>query len=569
MVHPRPKLTRRRGACEECRQKKSLYKDVSNITQSHVMNDSMMPDSSSSDFSSKVVADQVAEDLASPLNTAFSEVFLSQLGSDSAHSFLDFDFPSETIPDTYQTENTEADDQASGLQNQVSCGNSTDGMVTLDWPERGYNENLYQHSAVQYHSLLGTKADSGGATCTLALFSKRIVADKAEVNDPFLFSDLLSPAHSTYRITALFQNADRGSRRQQTVLNKVNLLLSSKHQTCFSSLLRKIDSDREHQSLDIDSLSMGKLIQKQFVNLENQPIDVSDMSLLIVSLAWGALLDPEVSSVSRVALLDAVLETSILLLRQNGSFRQFLALIAILGLAEKTGSDKLYTLILGSISTAASLNLYLEHVLRKLYTSDEQVIQTRRAMWLLYGIDKSYALRWQTFSLVSEGSLPMVNPSESIPGSDVVTIHSSEWLWIRAQYSKICSNILQLRLGAEEEPSKGHSNKAVALSTALEEWYRSTRYKELLKQSTREIIPLSSTMPSEYLLQDCNHLFINTFALCLLAQDILLDPDQDSRKESRALLSIVAGFFARIGIMFPGSSVFEEVSDLVEILTNR
>lgn len=70
------------------------------------MNDSMMPDSSSSDFSSKVVADQVAEDLASPLNTAFSEVFLSQLGSDSAHSFLDFDFPSETIPDTYQTENT-------------------------------------------------------------------------------------------------------------------------------------------------------------------------------------------------------------------------------------------------------------------------------------------------------------------------------------------------------------------------------------------------------------------------------------------------------------------------------
>ncbi|KAJ6204071.1 hypothetical protein PSV09DRAFT_2377681 [Bipolaris maydis] len=510
------------------------------------MNDSMMPDSSSSDFSSKVVADQVAEDLASPLNTAFSEVFLSQLGSDSAHSFLDFDFPSETIPDTYQTENTEADDQASGLQNQVSCGNSTDGMVTLDWPERGYNENLYQHSAVQYHSLLGTKADSGGATCTLALFSKRIVADKAETR--------LSPAHSTYRITALFQNADRGSRRQQTVLNKVNLLLSSKHQTCFSSLLRKIDSDREHQSLDIDSLSMGKLIQRAFKELgglnlfikEQDPIDVSDMSLLIVSLAWGALLDPE-----------------------KLQYCYFARMVASLGLAEKTGSDKLYTLILGSISTAASLNLYLEHVLRKLYTSDEQVIQTRRAMWLLYGIDKSYALRWQTFSLVSEGSLPMVNPSESIPGSDVVTIHSSEWLWIRAQYSKICSNILQLRLGAEEEPSKGHSNKAVALSTALEEWYRSTRYKELLKQSTREIIPLSSTMPSEYLLQDCNHLFINTFALCLLAQDILLDPDQDSRKESRALLSIVAGFFARIGIMFPGSSVFEEVSDLVEILTNR
>jgi hypothetical protein len=48
------------------------------------------------------------------------------------------------------------------------------------------------------------------------------------------------------------------------------------------------------------------------------------MSLLIVSLAWGALLDPEVSLVSRVALLDAVQESTSLLLRQESSVRQFL-----------------------------------------------------------------------------------------------------------------------------------------------------------------------------------------------------------------------------------------------------
>lgn len=65
-------------------------------------------------------------------------------------------------------------------------------------------------------------------------------------------------------------------------------------------------------------------IQERFSQPENLPIDVSDMSMLITSLAWGALLNLEVSSVSKAALLDAALETSSLLLRQNSSFRQFL-----------------------------------------------------------------------------------------------------------------------------------------------------------------------------------------------------------------------------------------------------
>lgn len=65
-------------------------------------------------------------------------------------------------------------------------------------------------------------------------------------------------------------------------------------------------------------------IHEQFLDPEKEPIQVSDMSLLIVSLTWGALLDSEVSSISRVALLDSVLETSTLLLQQNSSVRQFL-----------------------------------------------------------------------------------------------------------------------------------------------------------------------------------------------------------------------------------------------------
>lgn len=55
--------------------------------------------------------------------------------------------------------------------------------------------------------------------------------------------------------------------------------------------------------------------------------------------------------------------------------------------------------MLGSISTAALLSLHLESVVRSLCVSDDQAVQTNRAMWLLYCIDKSYALRWQTFSV--------------------------------------------------------------------------------------------------------------------------------------------------------------------------
>lgn len=64
-----------------------------------------------------------------------------------------------------------------------------------------------------------------------------------------------------YGVTTLFQSTDRGSRRQQTVFDKVKLLLSSKHQMCLSELLRKIGSIEEHQSLDLNDLPVKRLVK--------------------------------------------------------------------------------------------------------------------------------------------------------------------------------------------------------------------------------------------------------------------------------------------------------------------
>ncbi|EMD58200.1 hypothetical protein COCSADRAFT_176804 [Bipolaris sorokiniana ND90Pr] len=631
MSGPRPKLTRRRGACDECRLKKrneslceynihrsrrpmqeksiqSRGEHISTPTQTYAVNGSMIPDSSYLDHSYGVGVGRDAEGSANALNTPFSEVCFSQLVSDSARSYLDLDFADETASGTSQAKNTEPDYQASGLQNQMSCNSSINNTTMLDWLELGYDENLRQHSTAQPCGLLGTEVDSGSAKCTLSLLSERMVADKAETK-PFL-------NRRTCDLTVLFKNGYRGSRKQQAVWGKVEVLLSSNHQACISDLLRKIDSGGEHQSLDLTSLPVEKLVQRAFRELgglnlfikeqdvthiqerffdpEKLPIDVSDMSLLITSLAWGALLDPELQRC------------------------YFASMVVSLCLAEKTGSSNLPALILGSITTAASLSLHLELVLRRFCVSDEQAIQAERAMWVLYCIDKSYALRWQTFSLVGDGSLPTLDKPNNTLQSDILTASSLQLLWNRLKYSRICSRILQLRVGAEGESSEDRLDRAVVLSTALEEWYKSvetsqmmlsldhsditpvklrisSQYYEarfqltsislpdphtsfpvgskerrkLLKPSIREIIMLSSTIPSEHLLQDYNCLFINTLALCFLALDVLSESGPDCERENQALLSIVVGFFARMSIALPQSAVFEEVSSLVEILAYR
>lgn len=145
-------------------------------------------------------------------------------------------------------------------------------MAMLEWLNVGRDQNLHQHSAAQFGNLARTEQDDSATKCTLALFLERIVTDKVEVNDLFLIIDhsflITTTAKTTplptcraYRITALFQNADGGSRRQQIVLDKVKALLSSEHQTCLSNLLRKIDAGREHQSLGLNKLPYRKLVQ--------------------------------------------------------------------------------------------------------------------------------------------------------------------------------------------------------------------------------------------------------------------------------------------------------------------
>ncbi|KAH6119398.1 hypothetical protein HBI64_176530 [Parastagonospora nodorum] len=256
--------------------------------------------------SSEVVLGQFLPDSANHLNTPFSEGCFSQFVPDSAQSYLDFDFAKESILDTHQAKDTEPGIHTYDILDRRPCVIHMSDTPIGDWLDV---EFICISNAAETTSLLKYK---------------------------------------TYRVAALFESADRGSHRKQAVLDKVKVLLSPEHQICLSELFRKIGSNVEHQSLDLDKLPVQKLVQRtlgfrpsllikerdvmetynRLLDPEKLPVEVSDFSLLVVSLAWGALLDSDISSILKVALLDTVLATSRLLLQQKSSIRQFLLLLA-------------------------------------------------------------------------------------------------------------------------------------------------------------------------------------------------------------------------------------------------
>jgi hypothetical protein len=226
------------------------------------MSGATIPTLSSSDHCSGGIVNQDAEDSTNPLNTPFSEVSFSQLVSESAQSYLDFDISNETI----------------SITTQIPYTTPRIDTPMLDWLNLGHDQDFHQHGAAQSCDLVETEQDGSATERTLKLLSERIVDDTAEVNDLSLIVDWSSLittttkikpslAHNTYKITALFPNADGGSRRQQAVLEKVKVLLTSKHGTCLSDLLRQIDYSGGHQSLGLNDLidpPKMKLVQSMY-----------------------------------------------------------------------------------------------------------------------------------------------------------------------------------------------------------------------------------------------------------------------------------------------------------------
>ncbi|KAJ6201206.1 hypothetical protein J3E72DRAFT_180083, partial [Bipolaris maydis] len=578
--------------------------------QLYVSNDNTIYNPSYLAYSPDMVISQATGVPEYTFPTPASEGYLPQLAVDTWYSYPDLGLLDETTPEIVESRPTEPDKQIQGFQDQIPSYILTNDTPTLEWLGSGSDQNL-DYTVTQRRNFLQTRLGSTIAGCNVALLSEKTSPDTEGAK---LFLN-----HRMHGITALFRYTDQGSRKKQAVLAKIKALLSLENQISISNLLRNTNYGEEHRDLVLNSLPMKNLIQRAFndtgslslfikkqdiihiqerlSNAERPFINISDMSLLLTSLAWGALSDPEVTPGTKLALLDTMLE---------------------LCLAEKVGSDNLPALILASISTIASLSLHLESALHSYCISDEQIIQTKQAMWIVYCIDKSYALRWHTFSLVNDASLPALEMSNKALPSDDSTVASLQWLLVRLQYSRIALNIIQLRIGTNGELSENRLNKTVALSAELEKWYKSVQtnrmmllldhsdasrfklqmasyyyeaqfqlaatnprdpkmslplgsgqYIRSVRSFIKEIIKSSSTVSLEDIFWDNNQLFTHTFALCLLGLEVVMESDQESQRENRTLLTISAGFFARASIELPHSCFFGEISSLIDILTDN
>ncbi|EFQ89070.1 hypothetical protein PTT_14805 [Pyrenophora teres f. teres 0-1] len=69
-------------------------------------------------------------------------------------------------------------------------------------------------------------------------------------------------------------------------------------------------------------------IHRTVLNPQGRSIHPTDLSLLLVTITWGALLDTDSGSSAKVALADDFEEMTKLLLRQADNVDKFLALVA-------------------------------------------------------------------------------------------------------------------------------------------------------------------------------------------------------------------------------------------------
>lgn len=94
------------------------------------------------------------------------------------------------------------------------------------------------------------------------------------------------------------------------------------------------------------------------------------------------------------------------------------------------------------MSVAQSLNLHLEAGLVAACGDDlARRVSVRRACWALFCVDKIYAMRWRTFSL-----LPFIEydvPPLSSQPTAASASPQEDWLLLQCRYANICSRISQ------------------------------------------------------------------------------------------------------------------------------
>ncbi|KAH8882427.1 hypothetical protein GQ53DRAFT_772533 [Thozetella sp. PMI_491] len=116
---------------------------------------------------------------------------------------------------------------------------------------------------------------------------------------------------------------------------------------------------------------------------------------MAVLVAWGTLLDSDQSPHAILNALRSLLELEQIFLMEEDSLPKFLVMVAYL--AHKLSLSTLPRVLGSAISMIQSLKIQSEAVLRNTCSTDQDLRRAKCACWIVYCVDKLYALRWQTF----------------------------------------------------------------------------------------------------------------------------------------------------------------------------
>ncbi|KAH7321833.1 hypothetical protein BKA65DRAFT_89456 [Rhexocercosporidium sp. MPI-PUGE-AT-0058] len=170
-------------------------------------------------------------------------------------------------------------------------------------------------------------------------------------------------------------------------------------------------------------------------------ISVADIFLLSIIATWGATLGTKEEPGQELAMFTQVMDLRQYILLEPDSVTKFLGLVVMAQYAMKLGVSQLPAIIAEAVSVVQSLKLHLESGLESACPIPASRIYAKRACWVLYNIDKTYAMRWRTFSLLP--SIEYNPPSLSLddyhghrpPQRD----GQEDWLISQCRYATLCA----------------------------------------------------------------------------------------------------------------------------------
>ncbi|KAI0158366.1 hypothetical protein GGR57DRAFT_44741 [Xylariaceae sp. FL1272] len=150
---------------------------------------------------------------------------------------------------------------------------------------------------------------------------------------------------------------------------------------------------------------------------EESEFDLIDTLLLSILVAWGAAANANEDPTLAYAMSTHVIDIYHTVLSEPLSIPKFLALVCMSQYTFKIGLPQCSAVLAQTVSLVQSLNLHLEAGLACIQWSGGTMTQVKRACWVLFSLDKIYAMRWRTFSLLLASSTTfLILPLRTITG---------------------------------------------------------------------------------------------------------------------------------------------------------